>query len=120
MDGLRILGIVPFQSVNDLPTEKDGWTDSPEGVPSVKHHWTVEGIEAADRDGLIAWARDICTGLDIDSAAEAINVVPTADAVVGALTDSLPEEIRQEVANICFEALGTKARASESRERKRD
>lgn len=74
----------------------------------MEHHWTIEEIKAIDRDGLILWARDICHGLDIDSAADALNVEPTADAVVAALTGSLPRDIQKEVANACFKALGEK------------
>lgn len=72
----------------------------------MKHQWTLEEIDPTDKDGLITWAKNICKGLDIDSAAEAMNVAPTPDAVAGALADSLPEDIREEVANACFEALG--------------
>jgi hypothetical protein len=72
----------------------------------VRHVWTIEEIDSTDRDGLSTWARDICTGLNIDVAAEAINVPPTADAVVAALTGELPEGIREDIAKICFESLG--------------
>jgi len=82
-----------------------------EEASPVKHYWTIEEIDPTDRDGLAVWARDICHRLDIDSAAEAINVAPTADAVVGALTDSLPQDIRKEVADVCFEALRAGPRA---------
>jgi hypothetical protein len=81
----------------------------------MRHHWTVEEIDPTDRDGLIIWARDICHGLDIDSTAEAINVTPTADAVVEALTHSLPQGIRKEVADVCFEALRAGTASSSGR-----
>lgn len=71
----------------------------------MRHHWTVEEIHPTDRNGLIAWARDTCHGLDIQVASEAMNVEPTADAIVGALTDSLPKGIRGEIAGVCLEAL---------------
>lgn len=76
-----------------------------ESAPPMRHHWTVEEIDSTDRVGLASWARDICAELDIDAAAEAINVAPTADAVVGALTDGLPENIRRDIAKICFDSL---------------
>jgi len=76
-----------------------------EKVSPLQHDWTIEEIEPTDRDGLSAWARDICTGLDIEVAAKAINVAPTADAVVAALTGELPEDIREDIAEICFESL---------------
>ena len=69
------------------------------------HEWAIQEIESTDRDGLSTWARDICTGLDIEKAAEAIGVAPTADAVVAALTSDLPEDIREDIAEICFESL---------------
>jgi hypothetical protein len=75
----------------------------------MKHQWTIEEIDPTDRVGLTAWAYDICHGLDIDAAAEEINVPPTPDAVVEALTGSLPQGIRQEVADVCFKALGDTA-----------
>lgn len=73
----------------------------------MKDHWTIEEIEPTDRVGLKEWAHDICHGLDINSAAEAINVEPTPDAVVAALTGSLPKDIQKEVADVCFKALAT-------------
>lgn len=72
------------------------------------HDWTIEEIDSTDKVALQSWARDVCQGLNIDTAAEALNVEPTVDAVVGALTDSLPRDIRKEVAKVCFEALGDK------------
>lgn len=75
----------------------------------VRHDWTIKEIEPADREGLSTWARDICTGLDIETAAKAINVAPTADAAVAALTGDLPEDIREDIARICFESLRNSA-----------
>jgi hypothetical protein len=71
----------------------------------VQHNWTLEEIDPSDRDALATWARDICAGLDIEAAAEAINVAPTADAVVAALTNDLPAEIRKDIATVCFDSL---------------
>jgi hypothetical protein len=72
-----------------------------------EHHWTVEDVSSIDRASLVAWACDMCRGLDVEVAAEAMNVAPNANAVVEALTDSLPRGIRKEVAKVCFEELGT-------------
>lgn len=80
----------------------------PEKMVNMRDYWTIEEVRPTDRDGLVAWARGICHGLDIEAAAKAINVAPTADAVVGALTDSLPSDIRNEISKVCFEALATK------------
>lgn len=74
-------------------------------VSPVRHKWTIEEIESTDREGLSTWARDICTGLDIEAAGEAMNVAPTVDAVVTALTSDLPEGLREDIATICFESL---------------
>jgi hypothetical protein len=74
-------------------------------VSKVNHRWTIEEVNPDDREGLRTWAHGICRGLDIDAAAKAINVAPTAEAVVDALTDSLPRSVRKEVADVCFKAL---------------
>lgn len=73
----------------------------------MRHHWDIEEIEPTDRAGLIRWARDICSNLDIKEAAEALNVPPSPDAVVNALTRSLPEDVRDEVAESCRKSLKT-------------
>lgn len=71
----------------------------------VQHYWTVEEIDPRDSDALLQWAEGICMGLDIAAAAEAMNVAPTAEAIVGALTDSLPDDIRHEAIAVCYRAL---------------
>lgn len=79
----------------------------------MRDHWTVEEIDPTDVVGLSAWASELCHELDISSAAEAINAEPTVDAVVAALTESLPEGVRAEVAKVCFLALGKSRGAQE-------
>lgn len=72
---------------------------------SMKESWTIEEVAPTDKDGLLVWAHSICHGLDIDAAAEAMNVEPTRDAVVDALTKSLPSDLRGEVVDVCLKAL---------------
>jgi len=65
----------------------------------------AEFIDLDDHAALLAWAREVCRDISVDDAARFLGTAATLDAVVDALTDSLPDPIRGQAAEICEEGF---------------
>jgi hypothetical protein len=76
-----------------------------DGAKSMEESWSIDSIDPSDRQGLIEWAQAMCRGLDIEVAASGLNAEPTTAGVVAALTQTLPDGVREEVAEVCRREL---------------
>jgi hypothetical protein len=64
-------------------------------------HVNIEQIDGSDLTTVEWWAAEVCRGVSVKDAADALHVESTRVAVVGALTDSLPPGVRERAAEIC-------------------
>jgi hypothetical protein len=80
-------------------------------LPDYKHEGSsqieveVQNVDENDLQAVLDWARGICNGVTVEEAATLLNTGRTIDAVVGSLTDRLPDGTRDAAAQVCEEGL---------------